>query len=124
MNHFNTHQVSEVASQTQWYMPLLIPQSIHLPVFSVSHTKVRCHHQTHIPTSNSPPPKRWKFKLQMSLSFWVCLSLPKAFQKWKLRTKPPPLDPIIPVMPNFEIMKTPMMSPMQENHPLFYHLPP
>src|SRR6266576_1719303 len=102
-------------------MPPLIPQAIHLPVFSVAHTEVRRHHQT--TTSNSPPPKRWKFKLQMSLSFRVRLSLPKAFQKWKSRMKSPPLDPIIPVMPNYELMKTPTMSPMPEDHPPSYHLP-
>src|SRR6266699_6109104 len=104
-NHFNMHQVSEVTSQTQWYTPSLIPRSIHLPVFSVSHTEVRRHHQTM--NSDSPPPKRWKFKLQMSLSFRVRLSLPKAFQKWKLRMKLPPLDPIILVTPNFKLMKMP-----------------
>jgi len=27
-------------------------------------------------------------------------------------------------MPNFELMKTPMMSPMQEDCPPSYHLPP
>src|SRR6266699_6900565 len=120
-NHFNMHQVSEVTSQTQWSMPPLIPRSIHLPVFSVSHTEVRHHHQT--TNLDSPPQKRWKFKLQMSLSFRVRLSLPRAFQKWKSRMKPPPLDPIIPVTPNYELMKMLTTSPTPEDRPPSYHLP-
>ncbi len=115
----------KVISQTCWYTPPLILWSLHIPVFSVSHNVTRHHHQRPTTlTPTSPPPKRWKFKLQMSLLFQIHLSHPKGFPRWMWNSKPPPPTLIILVMPNYDLMKTLTMSPTQEDCPPSYHLPP
>src|SRR5882757_11431069 len=85
--------------------PPLIP---HLPVFLITHLAREHHLQTHKPPpQNSPPPKRWKFKLQMSLSFQFHITLPKPLQptRWKSKLKRSPPTLIIPVTPNYGLTK-------------------
>ena len=94
----------------------LIP---HLPVFSISRQPKTLQNQT------TPKERRWKFKLHMSLAFQCRLSLPTVPppSKWKWRsTRTPPLDPIIPVEPHYDLMKTPLDYPPQEERPPSYHL--
>src|SRR6267154_1380439 len=106
--------------------PHPLPLIPHLPVFSITHLTREHHLQTHkVPLQNSPPSKRWKFKLQMSLSFRFHITLPKLLQpaRWKLKLKRSPPTPIIPVTPNYGLMKTPTTTQTTRDPPPSYYLP-
>ena len=95
----------------------------HRPVFWITHHAREPPHQT----VNPDHPRKWSFRVRMSLSFRCRLSLPSITPpKWKWRSKQSPPIPIIPVTPNYDIAKTPLdhpAPPPAEDRPPSYHLP-
>jgi hypothetical protein len=100
--------------------PRVIP---HLPVFLITRPATAPPSPMQEPTPTSRHPRKWRFKLQMSLTFRCHMSLPKILSPSKWLSKPPRPVPIIPVMPNYELMKTPT-TPWTEDRPPSYHLQP
>jgi len=88
----------------------------HLPVLTVTRTRPPPQ------DPNSPPPKKWKFRLRMSLSFRCHLSLPRIPPPSKWRSKQPRPTPIIPVDPHYDLMKTPLTTPPVPESPPSYNL--
>jgi hypothetical protein len=100
--------------------PRVIP---HLPVFLITRRATAPPSPMQEPTPTSHHPRKWRFKLQMSLTFRCHMSLPKIPSPSKWMSKQPRPVPIIPVTPNYELMKTPT-TPWTEDRPPSYHLQP
>jgi hypothetical protein len=115
-------------------LPRIQVQIPHHLVFSIT----RHAREPPLPTPENPPmnqrpPRRWKLKLHIALSFRCHLSLPTLplLTSWRLRAhRPPPPTPIIPVTPNYELMKTLIMPSENylgtnpESRPPSYHMQP
>jgi hypothetical protein len=113
-------------------LPHIQIQIPHYLVFSIT----RHAREPPLPTPGNPPmnqrpPQRWKFKLNVTLSFRCHLSLLTlpSLTSWRWKAhRPPPPTPIIPVTPNYELMKTPIAPPENylgtdpESQPPSYHI--
>jgi hypothetical protein len=113
-------------------LPCVQIQIPHHPVFSITHHA----REPPLPTPGNPlmnqrPLQRWKFKLNVTLSFQCHLSLPTlpSLTSWRWKAcRPPPPIPIIPVTPNYKLMKTLITPPENylgmdpESRPPSYHI--
>jgi hypothetical protein len=123
----NMSTANQQPTSTNTFPPPIVPERLrvipHLPVFLITRHTDTPPSPTQEPTLTSRHPRKWRFKLQMSLTFRCHMSLPKVQSLSKWRSKQPRPIPIIPVTPNYELMKTPM-TPWTEDRPPSYHLQP